>query len=61
MQLDATGPAIRLCFRSKFGNRLFLSLHDSLGAVVGVDLKDNGIDIGTLQDGTYLKRLAYHE
>jgi hypothetical protein len=23
------------------------------GAVVGVDFKDNGIDIGTLQDGTY--------
>jgi hypothetical protein len=26
--------------------------HDSPGGAVGVDIKDNGIDIGTLQDGT---------
>jgi len=25
--------------------------HDSPGGAVGIDLKDNGIDIGTLQDG----------
>ncbi|MBV8277780.1 MAG: DUF2846 domain-containing protein [Verrucomicrobia bacterium] len=35
----------------------FYRLHSSPGAVVGVDLKDNGIDIGTLQDGTYF---VYH-
>jgi hypothetical protein len=35
----------------------FYRLHSSAGAVVGVDLKDNGIDIGTLQDGTYF---VYH-
>jgi hypothetical protein len=35
----------------------FYRLHSSPGAVVGVDLKDKGIDIGTLQDGTYF---IYH-
>jgi len=31
----------------------FYRPHSSPGAAVGVDIKDNGIDIGTLQDGTY--------
>jgi hypothetical protein len=31
--------------------------HDSPGAAIGVDIKDNGIDIGTLPDGTYF---IYH-
>lgn len=35
----------------------FYRVHSSPGAVVGVDIKDNGIDIGTLQDGTYF---VYH-
>jgi hypothetical protein len=35
----------------------FYRTHDSPGAVVGVDIKDNGIDIGTLQDATYF---VYH-
>jgi hypothetical protein len=35
----------------------FYRTHSSPGAVVGVDLKDNGLDIGTLQDGTYF---VYH-
>jgi hypothetical protein len=30
----------------------FYRVDDSPGAVVGIDLTDNGIDIGTLQDGT---------
>jgi hypothetical protein len=35
----------------------FYRPHSSPGAAVGVDIKDNGIDIGTLQDGTYF---VYH-
>jgi Protein of unknown function (DUF2846) len=35
----------------------FYRLHNSPGGAVGVDLTDNGIDIGTLQDGTYF---VYH-
>src|ERR1700719_3740573 len=35
----------------------FYRTHTSSGAAVGVDIKDNGIDIGTLQDGTYF---VYH-
>jgi Protein of unknown function (DUF2846) len=31
----------------------FYRANNSPGAVVGVDIKDNGIDIGTLQNGTY--------
>jgi hypothetical protein len=31
----------------------FYRANNSPGAAVGVDIKDNGIDIGTLQDGTY--------
>ena len=35
----------------------FYRTQSSPGAVVGVDIKDNGLDIGTLQDGTYF---VYH-
>ena len=35
----------------------FYRVDDSPGGAVGVDLTDNGIDIGTLQDGTYF---VYH-
>jgi uncharacterized protein DUF2846 len=35
----------------------FYRLQNAPGAAVGVDIKDNGIDIGTLQDGTYF---VYH-
>src|SRR5258708_2568061 len=35
----------------------FYRPHNSPGAAVGVDIKDNGIDIGTLQDGNYF---VYH-
>ena len=35
----------------------FYRTHNSKGAAVGVDIKDNDIDIGTLQDGTYF---VYH-
>jgi hypothetical protein len=35
----------------------FYRAQSSPGAVVGVDIKDNGLDIGTLQDGTYF---VYH-
>jgi hypothetical protein len=31
----------------------FYRANNSPGSTVGVDLKDNGIDIGTLQNGTY--------
>jgi Protein of unknown function (DUF2846) len=35
----------------------FYRTHNSPGAVVGVNIKDNGIDIGTLPDGSYF---VYH-
>ena len=35
----------------------FYRPHSSPGPAVGVDIKDNGIDIGTLQDGNYF---VYH-
>ena len=35
----------------------FYRTQASLGAATGVDIKDNGLDIGTLQDGTYF---VYH-
>jgi Protein of unknown function (DUF2846) len=35
----------------------FFRPHNSPGAAVGLDIKDNGIDIGTLQDGNYF---VYH-
>jgi Protein of unknown function (DUF2846) len=35
----------------------FYRTHTSPGAAVRIDIKDNGIDIGTLQDGTYF---VYH-
>jgi hypothetical protein len=35
----------------------FYRTQSSPGAAVGVDIKDNGLDIGTLQDGTYF---VYH-
>jgi hypothetical protein len=35
----------------------FYRTQNSPGAAVGVDIKDNGLDIGTLQDGTYF---VYH-
>ena len=35
----------------------FYRTHSSLGAATGVDIKDNDLDIGTLQDGTYF---VYH-
>lgn len=35
----------------------FYRTHDSPGGAVGVDIKDNGLDLGTLQDGTYF---VYH-
>src|SRR5882724_3674291 len=38
----------------------FYRTHSSPGAVVGVDIKDNGIDIGTLQDGTYFVNPGQH-
>ncbi len=31
----------------------FYRANNSPGSAVGVDIKDNGLDIGTLQDGTY--------
>jgi hypothetical protein len=31
----------------------FYRPQNSSGAAVGVDIKDNGVDLGTLQDGTY--------
>ena len=35
----------------------FYRAHNSAGTPVGLDIKDNGIDIGTLQDGNYF---VYH-
>src|SRR6266404_1864413 len=35
----------------------FYRPHSSAGTAVGVDIKDDGIDIGTLQDGNYF---VYH-
>ena len=31
----------------------FYRANNSSGSAVGVDIKDNGIDVATLQDGTY--------
>jgi hypothetical protein len=45
----STGPKLATVY--------FYRTHRSPGGAVGVDIKDNGIDIGTLQDGTYF---IYH-
>jgi Protein of unknown function (DUF2846) len=42
---------------SQLATVYFFRNHNSPGAAVGVDIKDNGIDLGTLQDGTYF---VYH-
>ena len=42
---------------AKMATVYFYRTHNSPGAAVGVDIKDNGIDLGTLQDGTYF---VYH-
>jgi len=47
--VSASGP--------NFATVYLYRTHDSPGGAVGVDIKDNGIDIGTLQDGTYF---IYH-
>jgi Protein of unknown function (DUF2846) len=50
-QYSATVPS------AKLATVYFYRTHSSPGAVVGVDIKDNGIDLGTLPDGTYF---VYH-
>ena len=41
----------------KLATIYFYRQNNSPGGVVGIDIKDNGIDIGTLQNGTYF---VYH-
>jgi hypothetical protein len=41
----------------KLATIYFYRTHNSLGGATGVDIRDNGIDIGTVQDGTYF---VYH-
>jgi Protein of unknown function (DUF2846) len=52
-----TGSQPSSASASKLATVYLYRTHDSPGGAVGVDIKDNGIDIGTLQDGTYF---IYH-
>jgi len=53
MQTGQQSSAVSGLRSNNLATIYFYRANNSSGSAVGVDIKDNGIDVGTLQDGTY--------